>query len=749
MAVETKTGVYCAADREIKGALNLEALEKVAVGEMKVAVFRTHEKISSAKGVELIRKDIAESELNRIVILDRSCRAYPGLFDLGPEVIVEQVPFRELVVWTHEPNHEDTQMLAEDYVRMFVAKVQRAELPEPEKTEISSLVMVIGGGVAGLRTALNCARTGHEVVLVEKEDHLGGWSKRWSKTFPTTPPYTEIRDNGIDDLIEAVNSEEKIKIHLNTTAKRIGGQPGMFEVTLQNGAAPEEFMAGAIIQATGWRPYEPEKLGHLGYGLKNVVTNVQLEDLISEGKVALDNGSVPKSIAFIQCAGSRDKEHLPYCSAVCCRASMKQAMMLRELSPDMKIFVLYKDIRSPGQYELFYQQAQDDPAIFFTKGEVVNVAEDPDGTLNIDLDDTLLGEPITVNAEMLVLAAGMVPSTFVKDIAMEVEGEEQSADAPVVEETTADGKKMAAGAEVGARILNLSYRQGTDLPTLKYGFPDSHCICFPYETRRTAIFAAGTVRAPMDIAQASMDANGASLKAVQAINLIEKGAALHPRSGDLSFPEFALQRCTQCKRCTEECPFGALDEDDKGTPEPNTNRCRRCGACMGACPERIVNFKDYSVPMGNNMIKAFEVPEEDEEKPRLVVFMCENDALPALEVAAQKRMKFNPWMRIIPVRCIGSVNLVWITNCLDVGADGILLAGCKHGDNYQCHFIRGSELADYRMEKVQEKLIQMALEEERVQVKTIAIDEWEEVVRMLDEYSEKIEEIGPNPFKDL
>jgi quinone-modifying oxidoreductase subunit QmoB len=143
---------------------------------------------------------------------------------------------------------------------------------------------------------------------------------------------------------------------------------------------------------------------------------------------------------------------------------------------------------------------------------------------------------------------------------------------------------------VDGPILNLAYRQGPALPTLKYGFPDSHFICFPYETQRTGIYAAGTVRAPMDSASAIQDAAGAAIKAIQCVTLTAQGKAVHPRVGDQSFPEFFLQRCTQCKRCTEECPFGTLDEDEKGTPKPNPTRCRRCGVCMGACPERIISF---------------------------------------------------------------------------------------------------------------------------------------------------------------
>jgi quinone-modifying oxidoreductase subunit QmoB len=237
------------------------------------------------------------------------------------------------------------------------------------------------------------------------------------------------------------------------------------------------------------------------------------------------------------------------------------------------------------------------------------------------------------------------------------------------------------------------------------------------------------------------------LKVVQATNLLTEGLSVHPRWGDESYPDFFLQRCTQCKRCTEECPFGTINEDVKGTPQPNLTRCRRCGICMGACPERIISFRDYSPEIVGSMIKSVHIPDEFEDKPRILGLLCENDAYPLMDTAGLKRLKHSRWIRFLPVRCLGSVNTVWIADALSSGFDGILLIGCRSGEDYQCHFIKGSELMETRSGNVQEKLKQLALEEERVRIVQLPINEFEKFPEIVNAFSEEIEEIGLNPFK--
>jgi quinone-modifying oxidoreductase subunit QmoB len=249
----------------------------------------------------------------------------------------------------------------------------------------------------------------------------------------------------------------------------------------------------------------------------------------------------------------------------------------------------------------------------------------------------------------------------------------------------------------------------------------------------------------MNSNDASEDAAGAALKAIQCVEHVAQGIAVHPRSWDASYPDPQMTRCTSCKRCTDECPFGAIDEDEKGTPFFKINRCRRCATCMGACPERIVSFKDFHVDMVGSMLKSIEVPDEG---MRVIVLACENDAYPALDTAAKEGFKFHPGIRIIPVRCLGATNLVWVADAFSRGIDGIILLGCKFGENYQCHFVKGSELAENRFSKVQETLDRLQLESERCVMEQVAIDEYDVLAERVNSIVRNIEdELGPNPFK--
>ncbi|MEW5912287.1 MAG: hydrogenase iron-sulfur subunit [Thermodesulfobacteriota bacterium] len=719
-------------------ALDFDNLQEVA-SESGMGEAKAHEALCSPEGLALIKADV-DGGANALLIGACSARVKTDEFTFGKEVLVERASLREQTVYCTEAGEEaaaDRQMLAADYLRISATKLQKMELPVPFQLEqpAEKAILVVGGGVAGLNAALAAAKAGAKVYLVEKEDALGGFLGKMAKLGPQSPPYQELQDTGLEDLVGQVQGNGNIEVFIGNTVAKTEGAPGNFTVSLSGG---QSLRAGAVIQATGWTPYPPEKLAdELAYGSSpNIITNVQMEERAKAG----DLGGL-NAVAFIQCAGSRDANHLPYCSAVCCLVSLKQAMYVKQANPEAAVYVIYKDIRTPGQSEEVYRQAQREGVIFIRRGEEYPKISDHGGKFTVETADVTLNDTVAIEElDLVVLATGMKPNNpKVVEPPLVALGMDQE-----------EAKRLTAEAKAQSddwSVLNLAYRQGKNLPTLKYAYPDSHFICFPYETRRTGIYAAGTVRRPMRVTQAIEDATGAALKAIQATTAAAAGFAVHPRSGDESFPEFFMQRCTQCKRCTEECPFGAINEDEKANPLPNPTRCRRCGVCMGACPERIISFKNYSVDMIGAMIKSIEVPEEDEEKPRVIVLACENDALPAIDMAAKAGAKWSPFIRFLPLRCLGSVNLVWIADALSSGIDGILLFGCKRGDDYQCHFIKGSELANVRMSKISETLDRLVLESDRVRVEEIGFGEVDKIPGIIAEFMETIESVGPNPYK--
>ncbi|MBW2306262.1 MAG: FAD-dependent oxidoreductase [Deltaproteobacteria bacterium] len=710
--MEKKVGVYLCTGCSIGESLDIEKLRSLATSEYHVEVCRVHPFLCEEEGTRVIIEDAENEGISAVVVAACSQRVNTDIFNF-PSMVVERVNLREQVAWCHRAGEEETSSLAGDCLRMGIVKARKIQLPEPYLEAGEKSILVIGGGITGMTCAVEAADAGYDVALVEKSPRLGGWVSGLNKQFPKQPPYHDLQDTGIDLLIRKVEENPRIRTLVSSEIAKISGGPGAFDVTTAGPDGEISFRTGSIVLSTGFRPYDATKLGHLGYGRSaDVITSVEMETMASTGSIVRpSDGRIPERVAFIQCAGSRDDNHLPYCSSFCCMTSLKQAAYLRETAREIGIFIFYKDMRVPGVYERFYARMQEDEGIFLTKGDVSGVSETDDGRLLVTMDNALLGEHIGVKVDMVVLATGMVPSTL------------------------------------GEEILKLEYRQGGELPTLKYGFPDSHFLCFPFETQRTGIYAAGCVRQPMDGEACQLDARGAALKAIQCVEMTAEGTAVHPRSGDTSFPDLFLQRCTDCKRCTEECPFGMYNENEKGTPLPNPSRCRRCGICLGCCPERIISFADYSIDIVASMIKSIDVPDEDEEKIRVLAFVCENDVYPALDLVGLARMSIDPSVRVVPLRCIGSVHLVWIADALSKGIDGILLIGCKHGEDYQCHFIKGSELAEYRIGKIQETLDRLALESERVRFLQLAMDEYRTIPGIIAEFMETLKAVGPNPFK--
>jgi len=363
---------------------------------------------------------------------------------------------------------------------------------EKTGTPAPGTILVVGGGISGITTALEAAEVGYEVFIVEKNPYLGGRVAQLNKYFPKLCPPT----CGLEINFQRIKKNKKIKYFTLTEVEKLTGSPGNYDVALKqkpryvNGnctccgkcgeacdveisnefnfgmnnrkaaylphemAFPQRYVldpsivgtetgkkckeacaydaveldmepktfnlkVASVVWATGWNPYDANKMENLSFGkAENVITNMMMERLAAvngptKGKIVRpSDGKEVNNIAFVQCAGSRDENHLPFCSYICCLASLKQTTYIREANPKSKATIFYIDIRTPGRYEKFYDKVKADPNVSVVKGKVAKIEEDTKtGDLIVTVEDILSGKKKHERFEMVVLATGMEPST--------------------------------------------------------------------------------------------------------------------------------------------------------------------------------------------------------------------------------------------------------------------------------------------------------------------------------------------------
>ena len=265
-------------------------------------------------------------------------------------------------------------------------------------------IAIIGGGPAGMEAALSLAGRGYKVYLVEKTDGLGGHLARWDRLFPQQDPAQDLLNEMIgkvreaDDYIEVIYGAE-----LQYVKRRMRG----LEVMLSNQTV---LQADAVLVACGFDLFRAERKEEYGYGIyENVLTSADLERKFKEKKVVCHDGRTPQKVAFVHCVGSRDeKVDHTYCSKVCCVTAVKQACEIKELYPEAEVFNLYMDLRMFDRYfEQMYHKAQSHFGVHFVRGRLSEVSETVDGKILIKTEDTLLGRPMKLTVDMLVLMVGM------------------------------------------------------------------------------------------------------------------------------------------------------------------------------------------------------------------------------------------------------------------------------------------------------------------------------------------------------
>jgi quinone-modifying oxidoreductase subunit QmoB len=370
MADEMKIGAYICNGCGLGDRLDSGQLEMTATRDGKAQVCKQHDFLCSEAGIKMIQDDIDNEGVNRVVIAACSRRAKTEAFNFE-NVSLHRANLREGVIWVRpdtDDMRETTQEMADDYIRMACAEAKYSKIPQKSGEQgINKNILIVGGGVAGMKAALEASKAGYPCTIVEKSGALGGSTAQLYKKIPTKAPYTDPEDTGVDAMIAAVEADSNITVHLNSTTTKIAGAPGRFaaDISAESGSTEtKEF--GAIVQASGFKPYDANKLPEFAYGKnKDVVTQMELEALAREANGGAikrpSDGKEVSSVLFIQCAGQRSKKegHLEHCSGYCCSASIKQAMYFKDQNPAIDTTVLYTDLRTPGAGgENFYRSGQ-------------------------------------------------------------------------------------------------------------------------------------------------------------------------------------------------------------------------------------------------------------------------------------------------------------------------------------------------------------------------------------------------------
>ena len=643
-----RIGVFvCHCGRNIAATVDVKkVIEKISEHPFVVHA-EDYEYMCSKPGQELIERAVEEKRLTGVVVAACS----PSLHETTFREVVEKAglnPYkceianiREQCSWVHDEVEKATEK-ATKLIKSVIEKVVRNEPLEPVKVDLHKKALVIGGGIAGIRAALDIANAGFQVILVEKRPSIGGHMAQLAETFPTldcaqcilTPLMSEVAKHPNIKLLtlsEVIDVEgyvgnfhvrirknpryvdpEKCNLCDNCTKVCPVVVPSEFDegLSLRKAiyipfpqAVPSSYVidpdsclgmnpiicgkcaepdvcgpgaidfydqpeiieedVGVIIVATGYELYNPENLSEYGADkYPDIITSLQFERLLSPNgptggiPVRPSDEKIPKKIAFIHCAGSRDEKHKSYCSHICCTYCSKHGLLFKELVPDAEVYSFYIDIRAVGKnYEDFVKRAQEEAGVQFIRGKVSKIYEE-DGKVKIFAVDTLLNKRIEVEVDMAVLALPIVPSQGIEDLA----------------------------SKMHIQIDNYGFLQ------------ELHPKLHPVESPTPGIFLAGAAQSPKDIQDTVAQASAAASKALE---ILSQDKISHT-------PTIAVvdrETCSGCRLCISVCPYGAIELVDERA-EINEVMCEGCGACASACPSNAIRLKNYTDEQLDAMIEA-------------------------------------------------------------------------------------------------------------------------------------------------
>jgi len=548
---EPRIGVFvCHCGANIGSVVNVPSTVEYALTLPNV-VYAQEQLFSCATNSAKEITDLAEEKgLNRVVIAACSPRTLEPLFrdtlrEAGlNQYYCEMANIREHCSWVHSKQKEEATQKAKDITRMSVARARYLEPLQEFDLPVNKTALVVGGGIAGMTCALSIAKQGHEVHLVEKDKDLGGMARR----IHTTIEGMDVQAY-LDDVIRSVYNNPLIHVSHEATITDVSGYLGNFITTVETEGSVKEIKHGASVLAIGADVYKPSE--YLYGENDKVFTHIELGEQIAKGEETIINA---ESLVMIQCVGCRNEDR-NYCSRVCCSHAVKNALKLKEVNPEMDIYILFRDMRTYGFREDYYREASDKDVKFIRyepddKPRVAAAKEGGKENLRVTVLDSILGQRLEIDADVLSLAAAVIPAASTHEVS-------------------------------GLFKVTLS---PDDF------FKEAHVKLKPVEFATDGVYLCGTAHYPKHIQETINQAYGAAGRVLTLLShdtVTASGSVCEVKEND----------CVSCGACITACTYDAIEFID--TPKGkkawvNPILCKGDGVCSAKCPTSAIVLKHFT-----------------------------------------------------------------------------------------------------------------------------------------------------------
>ncbi len=708
---EPRIGIFiCACGGNTSEVIDIDTLARFAFTLPGVVLVDSNVFTCPQITQDKITEQITKNDLNRVVIAACTPKTHEALYQktlkgagLNP-YLLEIANIRNQNSWVHKDHPKEALDKAKLQIAAAVSKVRLNKPLHGIFKKVIRKALVVGGGMTGMTTALELAHQGIETFLVEKSDHLGGNALNLRSTWKG-----EDIAAYLEETISKVEHNPKITLMKNAEVVSCRGSIGNFisqvHVTKRAGfELIETIRYGAAVLCTGARELKPQEYLH-GRDAR-VFTHQEFD---SELKADPEKIKKARTVVFIQCVGSREPDH-PYCSRVCCTHSIETALFLKELDPEIQVYILNRDIRTYGVRELLHEEARKRGVVFIryttsNKPQVEAYGE----YLTVRVEDHILKKPLEIRTDYLVLAAAIVSNP--------------------------DSEKITH-----------QFKCSLD----PQGFMlEEHFFLKPTDLIAKGVFGAGLCNYPKPIEESVAQAHAAVSRVRQV--LFQDHIFLDPLKANIT------ENCDGCGICIDKCPYGAIlyiEHHENGLQEGCPIKidkavCEGCGICVSSCPRNGVIIDEYRLDKISAQISSILNTFRSEIKrtePLIVAFCCNWGSYMAADTAGVLKRQYNPNVLIIRINCTGILHQDIILETLQKGVDGVMILGCRMGE---CKYRQGDYHAANRVGSIKALLKRRGINPERLISGWISSADGLKLAEMINSFTYRIKRMSPSPTRHL